>query len=495
MNKRNKRRSLLLLLFAAVLLSANITCVLGAEEQPIHTESSDTVVEGQEESTESSDDAEEPERLEPDAYFEPVQTDSIESWPAGPAVWAESAVVMDMDTGTFLYSKNMDATKYPASITKIMTTLLAIENASPNERVTFSEHAIWGIERNSSHIGIRIGEILSMKDCWYGMMLESANEVCLAVAEHIGGSVERFVEMMNQKAAALGCTGTHFTNPNGLPDENHYTTAHDMALIAQAAYKNKTFRQVCGTKVYKISKTNVCGEERWLGNHHKMLPERPYAYEGCTGGKTGFTTAALNTLVTYAERDGRRLVCVSLRTNGPQIYVDTASMLDYGFSQFQNITLYSRSGNAGSGLLYPSFYFGEFCTIDQTRPSVAVTLPAAAGLEQMEIAYSQTDTGYTRTYMFHQQTIGKESVPRTELFAKPQTILATPITETVQDTASTVLTPKNVAFSFQTIKKFLKELPLYFYLLSFLLLLLIVMEIVLMIRARKRKKRRKKKKR
>ena len=495
MNKRNKRRSLLLLLCTAVLLFTNITCVLGAEAQPVQTESSDTTAEELAENGEPSDDAEEPERLEPDAYFEPIQTDSIEGWPAGPAVWAESAVVMDMDTGTFLYSKNMDATKYPASITKIMTTLLAIENASPNERVTFSEHAIWGIERNSSHIGIRIGEILSMKDCWYGMMLESANEVCLAVAEHIGGSVEGFVEMMNQKAAELGCTGTHFTNPNGLPDENHYTTAHDMALIAQAAYKNKTFRQVCGTKIYKISKTNVCGEERWLGNHHKMLPERPYAYEGCTGGKTGFTTAALNTLVTYAERDGRRLVCVSLRTNGPQIYVDTASLLDYGFSQFQNITLYSRSNNAGSGLLYPSFYFGECCTIDQNRLSVAVTLPAAAGLEQMAVSCSQTESGYTRTYTFHQQTVGKESVPLTELFAKPQTTIDTSVTESIQATATEVLTPENKDFSFQTLKKYLKELPLYFYLLSLLLILVIIMEIVLMKRARKRKKRRNKKKR
>ena len=494
MNKRKKRHSLLLLLCTAVLLSTNITCVFAAEEQPVQTESSDTAAEEPAENGELSDDAEkEPERLEPDAYFEPIQTDSIEGWPAGPAVWAESAVVMDMDTGTFLYSKNMDATKYPASITKIMTTLLAIENASPNERVTFSEHAIWGIERNSSHIGIRIGEILSMKDCWYGMMLESANEVCLAVAEHIGGSVEGFVEMMNQKAAELGCTGTHFTNPNGLPDENHYTTAHDMALIAQASYKNKTFRQVCSTKVYKISKTNVCGEERWLGNHHKMLPERPYAYEGCTGGKTGFTTAALNTLVTYAERDGRRLVCVSLRTNGPQIYVDTASMLDYGFSQFQNITLYSRSNNAGSGLLYPSFYFGGSSTIDQNRLSVAVTLPAAAGLEQLGTICSQTDTGYTRTYTFHQQTVGQEAVPRTKLFAKPLRVTEPEMTEPVSETVSTALTPTKNIFDFQKIQTYLKKLPLYFYVLSILLFFIILMEIVLLIRAHKRKKKKKKK--
>lgn len=484
MNRRKNWHRILLLLCTAVLLSADGLHIMAAEEQTIQEESSVAS-----ENTDDPDVTEEPERLEPDAYFEPIQTDSIEGWPAGPAVWAESAVVMDIDTGTFLYAKNMDAAKYPASITKIMTTLLAIEYASPNEKVTFSEHAIWGIERNSSHIGIRIGEILSMKDCWYGMMLESANEVCLAVAEHIGGSVEGFVEMMNQKAAELGCTGTHFTNPNGLPDENHYTTAHDMALIAQAAYQNKTFRQVCGTKAYRISKTNMCGEERWLGNHHKMLPERPYAYEGCTGGKTGFTTAALNTLVTYAERNGRRLVCVSLRTNGPQIYVDTVSMLDYGFSQFQNITLYSRSSNTGVRLIYPSFYFGQSCTLDQNRSSVTVTLPAAAGSEQVETVCSLTDACCIRTYTFHQQTVGQESVPRTELFAKPLTISEPETTEPVSETVSTVPTTTKNTFDLQKMQTCLKKLPLCFYLLSLLLFLIILMEIILMIRVHKRKKR------
>ena len=239
------------------------------------------------------------------------------NWPQGPAVWAESAVVMDLDSGTFLYSKNMDVAKYPASITKILTTLIAIEHSRLSEKVTFSENAVYGIEQGSSNIGIRLGENLTMEDCLYGMMLESANEVCVAVAEHISGSVDAFVELMNQKAASLGCTNTHFTNPNGLPDENHYTTAHDMALIAQAAYNNATFRKVCQTTTYCIGKTNKCGEERWLSNHHKMLPDRDYTYEGCTGGKTGFTSLAGNTLVTFARRNGMTLVsaCMCIASN------------------------------------------------------------------------------------------------------------------------------------------------------------------------------------
>lgn len=260
---------------------------------------------------EATEETTEPERLEPDAYFEPIQSNATADWPQGPAVWAESAVVMDLDSGTFLYSKNMDATKYPASITKILTTLIAIEHSRPSEKVTFSANAVYGIEQGSSNIGIRLGENLTMEDCLYGMMLESANEVCVAVAEHISGSVDAFVELMNQKAASLGCTNTHFTNPNGLPDENHYTTAHDMALIAQAAYNNATFRKVCQTTTYCIGTTNKCGEKRWLSNHHKMLPDRDYTYEGCTGGKTGFTQAALNTLVTYAS--GWQTACYASR--------------------------------------------------------------------------------------------------------------------------------------------------------------------------------------
>lgn len=432
------------------------------------------------------------ERPEPDAYFEPIQTDGVAGWPAGPAVWAESAVVMDLDSGTFLYSKNMDTVKYPASITKIMTTLLAIENSSPNERVTFSEHAIYGIERDSSHIGIRVGEILSMDECWYGMMLESANEVCLAVAEHISGSVEGFVELMNQKAAELGCTNTHFTNPNGLPDENHYTTAHDMALIAQAAYRNKTFRKVCQTEIYCIPKTNICGEERWLSNHHKMLPQKDYAYEGCTGGKTGFTMAALNTLVTYAERDGRRLVCVSLRTNGSQIYLDTASLLDYGFNNFQNITLFSRKTCPGAHMLYPSLYSGQPCTVDALRGTTVVTIPNTAGQEQVETIYSADDANLYRSYLYSQYPVGKESLRKTSFFTQMTSSRDSSDSDTDGENKDTILPiPDNLSDA-DSAMELLKKIPIYMYLLVFLLVLLIAMEIVLMTRKRRRKKMRKK---
>lgn len=270
----------------------------------------------------------------PAAYYEAVQTDALANWPQGPAIYAESGILVDLDTQEILYSKNIDKQLYPASITKVMTTLVAIESSSPEEPVTFSQHALDSIEWDSSNIGCRLNETLTMEQCWYAMMLNSANEVCCGVAEHISGSIEAFVEKMNQKAAELGCTNTHFSNPNGLPDETHYTTAHDMALIANAAYQNETFRQVFSTRQYEIPPTPQYTETRYLYNHHKMMqPDTEYYYEGCLGGKTGYTETALNTLVTIASRNGKNLLCVTMRTKGRQVYTDTASLFDYGFSQ------------------------------------------------------------------------------------------------------------------------------------------------------------------
>lgn len=395
-------RSAAALSLGLALLVSDVPSVCHATEESTAAQETDTEQPG-----------EEPERLEPDAYFDPIQTDSIEGWPQGPAVWAESAVVMDLDSHTILYSKNMDAIKYPASITKIMTSLLAIENTTPDERIRFSKNAIFGIEQNSSHIGIRVNEVLSAKDCLHGIMLESANEVCLAIAEHIAGSVDAFVDMMNQRATELGCTNTHFTNPNGLPDENHYTTAHDMALIAEAAYKNPEFRQLVSTQYYTIPYTNVTGEKRGLRNHHKMLPDGKYAYEGCTGGKTGFTEVALNTLVTFAERNNRRLVCVSLRTNGPMIYQDTASMLDYGFNNFQNLTVYSRTTESKAALRYPDFYFDPNCSLYQLRPNTTITIPISACIDDINTISSYEEINTDKEYRYHQHLVGKERVPTT----------------------------------------------------------------------------------
>ena len=262
----------------------------------------------------------------PESYEWEIQSNNIPGWPEGPKVMAETAIVMDMDTGEVLYAKGIDEKRAPAS---------TIEKVPFETQIAFTDE-VNNIEAGSTHIGIKPGETLTMKDCAYAILLASANEVSSGVAEYIGTTVPTFVDMMNQRAKELGCTNTHFVNANGLYDENHYTTARDLAIIAKAAFQNETFREVIKTPYYIVPKTNITDEERWLNNHHKMVLQGSEHYEGCLGGKTGYTEKAGNTLVTYAERDGRKLVCVLLADiNIVAQYTDTKALLDYGFDSFQ----------------------------------------------------------------------------------------------------------------------------------------------------------------
>lgn len=237
-------------------------------------------------------------------YEQAPDTDSIEGWPQGPKIEGESAILVDMVTGAVLYSKNADKVQYPASITKIMTSLLAAEHLNMKDKIVMSQSAAYGITiSDSSSIYADTGEEFTTEQAMMAVMLQSANEMTLALAEETSGSVKKFVELMNLKAKQLGCTGTHFNNPNGLPDELHYTTASDMAKIARAAWYNPTFRKYTTTTYYEIPPTNKFAETRYLLNHHKMMKGNTYAYEGVMGGKTGYTDAAGNTLVTYAKEE------------------------------------------------------------------------------------------------------------------------------------------------------------------------------------------------
>lgn len=262
---------------------------------------------------------------------------AAEYWPDNLSVQSPAAIVMELETGTILYEKNIHQTYYPASITKIMTALVALENSRLDEVVTFSADAVYKNEGGTSHIARELGEQMTMEQCLYGMMLESANECAYAIGEHVGGSVDAFVGMMNDKAKELGCEDSHFNNTNGLPDTDHYVSAYDMAVISRAAYQNPVFAKIVGTKSYKIPPTNKHATETPLNNHHSMLhfyKTSKYLYEGCLGGKTGYTDAAGYTLVTYAQRDGMTLVAVVLNTVTPAQWTDTALLLDYCFNNF-----------------------------------------------------------------------------------------------------------------------------------------------------------------
>ncbi len=267
-------------------------------------------------------------------YAQAADTDSIEGWPTGPQIEAQSAVLMDLNSEAILYSKNADTQLYPASITKLLTCLLGCENLDINAQITLSQQAAYGIEAGSSTIYGDAGEVFTVEQALMGLMLESANEMALAIGEEVSGSVKKFVELMNTRAEQLGCTNTHFNNPNGLPDETHVTTANDMAKIAKAAWQNTTCRKFFTTDLYEIPPTNVFTETRYLLNHHKMMAGRDYAYDGVLGGKTGYTEVAGSTLVTYAKRGNLTLVAVVMNSvNGA--WSDTKSLLDYGFDNFE----------------------------------------------------------------------------------------------------------------------------------------------------------------
>lgn len=259
-------------------------------------------------------------------------------WPVSPEIGSESGILMDATTGTVLYEKNPYETRFPASITKILTVLLALENGKMNDQITFSQDAVYKTEGTS--IGIDIGETISVEDCIYGVMLGSANECAYALAEHIGGTYENFITMMNERVAEIGCVNTHFNNPHGLPDENHYTCAYDMALITKTAMENATFRNIFATKQHTIGPTNKTTESRPINNHHYMVlgKNSNYQYEGITGGKTGYTSKALNTLVTTASRDNLDLICVVMKTSTTH-YGDTRSLLNYGFQNFSLVNI------------------------------------------------------------------------------------------------------------------------------------------------------------
>lgn len=273
-----------------------------------------------------------------------VDTNSLPGWPEGPKVYADSAIVMDMESGAILYAKRPDERHFPASITKLLTTIVALENGELTDKVTFSEDSINILSWDDANIGMKPGEEISLNDALYAVLLASANEVSYAVAESVGtkmgGGYDTFIQEMNRRAKELGCTGSNWVNPNGLHDEQHYTTAHDMALIASEVYQHEEFRTIMQTLEYRIQPTNITDEERVFQQNHKMLwEENAYYYEYCTGGKTGFTDQSGTTLVTMADNGKMHLAAVVLADYGVDAYTDTRAMMDYVFGNFQKVTV------------------------------------------------------------------------------------------------------------------------------------------------------------
>ena len=248
-----------------------------------------------------------------------------------PEIASEGAVLYNATSGNFLYEKNANHQYYPASITKFMTALLVLENASQDDTVVFSSAATENLESGAVNLEVAKGDRIKVRDCLYGLMLKSANEVANGLAEHVSGSVPSFAKKMNRRAQELGCTNTNFVNPSGLNNAKHLSTPHDMALIAKACFDRADFRAIDRTVSYHFPATQKRPNGTDIVMGHRMISSgNADYYPGILGGKTGYTSAAGNTLVTCAERNGVRLIVVVMKSRKTQ-YSDTRALLDYGF--------------------------------------------------------------------------------------------------------------------------------------------------------------------
>ena len=373
-----------------------------------------------------------------------VQSNAIDNWPTGPVVSAESAILIDADTGAILYAKNIHQKEYPASTTKILTTLIASERCSMDEIVDFSYDAVHDIDPGSNHIAIDPGEQLTMEECLNAILIRSANEVSFAVAEHISGTTwQDFGAIMNERAKELGCVDSHFVNPNGLPNEDHYTSAYDLAMIGKAFFANEALCKMTMTHMLHILPSERQPDDIMEVNKMELIPGGKYAYPYLVGCKTGYTDVARSTLVSCAEKDGMKLICVVMKDENPNYYEDTISLFDYGFSNFQKVNISQTETkynieNAGS------FYsgndiFGNSKPILELNQDDCITLPNTITFQDAisDISYDNTEPGQVAviTYTYHDVVLGTASLDFTAT-EKGSSVFQGTVDETTAETSA-----------------------------------------------------------
>lgn len=364
----------------------------------------------------------------------PVESNEIAGWPQGPAVSAKSAILMEANTGTILYAKNIHEKLYPASTTKILTAYIARQHSSLDEMVEYSAEAINSINWwEDANIGIKIGESITMEQSLYSLMVGSANECANAIGEHISGSIDAFVELMNETAQELGCTDSHFVTTNGKHDENHYTTSYDMALIAQKYFSDDLLCKMSNTASYVLPESPTLSQQLIPNSKNKLLAGKEYAYEYLVGSKTGYTDIARQSLVSCAEKDGLKLICVVMQDESPMQFTDTIDLFNYGFSNFkavnvsENDTTYSVNSN--SLFMTENDILGNSKPILSIDPKSYVILPADISLDDVdsELRYDDLPEGQAATifYAYKGQPLGtaailySEAVSTFDFYAEP----------------------------------------------------------------------------
>lgn len=348
---------------------------------------------------------------------ESVETNEIPNWPTGPEIQAQAAFLVEANSGVILYAKNIHERLYPASTTKIMTALLAAENSKMDETVKFSYDSVFSLEPGSSNIGIDPGQAMSMEECLYGILVASANEVANAVGEHISGSRDGFVELMNQRVSELGLKDTHFMNASGLHDENHYTSAYDLAMIAKEFFNNDILCKIGNTPNHHFVATATQPDDFYVRNKHKLI-NGDIQYPGILGGKTGSTSVARESLVTCAEKDGMKLICVVMKDEAPEQFNDTVKLFDYGFSNFSRINVAENETRYSieSANFFPTNLdiLGSSKQILELDPESNIIMPRNITFEDLEseISYDTENRGSIAkiTYSYHGAYLGETSI-------------------------------------------------------------------------------------
>lgn len=263
-------------------------------------------------------------------------------------IYSEAAILIEAKTGKILYEKNINERKYPASTTKILTAIIAIENCDLNETATASNYAVNSLDSGYTKANIQVGETFTIEQLLNVMMVQSANEAATIIAEHISGNVSEFSKLMNQKAIEIGCKNSNFLNANGIHDENHYSTAYDMALIARYCMKNETFRNLANkmecslprTEFWQDEQVEENGERIFYNTNRLLDPNHRYYYPYAIGIKTGFTTPAKNCLVSASNKDGFETIAVILHGETTEDglsarYLDTINLFEYGYNNYK----------------------------------------------------------------------------------------------------------------------------------------------------------------
>lgn len=383
----------------------------------------------------------------------PMQALASTEWPSDISIDSDAGIVMDANTGVVLYGKNIHETYSPASITKVLTSLIVLEHCSLDETVTFSESAVYNVESNSSSAGYDTGDTASVKDCLYALLLKSANEAANALAEHVAGSADAFAVLMNEKAAELGCQDSHFANPSGLNNEEHYVSAYDMALITRAAFENPTFAKIVETTYYKLPPNQKNPEGQGISPGNKLVKKNwpQYYRPDVLGGKTGYTSIALNTLVNGARQGDTTLITVILHSNNTQ-YEDTSRLLDFGFNNFQSVKIadYDQTfSNIGKDLKIAdvSTAGGESLSID---PDSRVVLPKTADFSETTTSFdyeipagAPDGTIACVTYSLGDHKVGQAYLTLTDSSQTaadiPEKLVSQAATATAQDSSDTAL--------------------------------------------------------